>query len=1100
MAIDAILDHFGLTGDQRRAAAERQRDVTVTAGAGSGKTRTLVARYVGLLSEGCAPRQVAAITFTEKAAREMRTRVRQELRQMALAAESLEARMTWTEIEAQMDSARIGTIHSLCTEILRAHPAEAGLDPQFGVADESEAFRLRSAAVEAALLWAVEEPEMRPLFEAFSVGRLEGILNLLMSKRLEVSPVSLDSSAGEGILIDSLGDFLQQHDVCAILEDFRFAKQDGSLLADAGDKLADQIARLLVLWEEANLALGARQGIRCAKALWQARQSEMALNIGKRTSTNKESLRDLRTLFDLQLGPWLGGKEAIDEQTETHIAALTPLLKAVYTHALEAYRSALDERQALDFDDLESGALTLLQQPSVAAQWQSEIVSVLVDEFQDTNARQRQMVQLLCGEYPGRLFVVGDARQSIYRFRGADVTVFTNLLQAVRQRGGLTLDLDRTFRAHAPLLTATGSLLAATMGDQPDPQRPFFVPFSPLQPQREMPREGGQAPFVECILGVGEDSESGRRAAARALAQRLHDLRQAGEIQSWDEVALLFRASTGFPFYEEAFEVAGIPFVTVAGSGFYDRPEVRDVLNLLRALSDPWDDQALAGFLRSPAIGLSDPALYLLRYREGQYLPLRQSLDMYATQLAAMDHPAAERALAILQEFEPLVDRLPVAELLRRLIARIDILAILAGTRSRLWRNVGKLLTDAQRSGLVRVRAFLEYIDTLRDIGAREGEAISEVEGAIRLMTIHKSKGLEFPVVVLADAARQSVGGGSVANYLSGEAGHEKCWAFAPDRTQSTPLLYRLAKYRDAQQEDAESGRLLYVAMTRAKEKLLVSGHITVKEDGSWRSNGWLQALFETGGADIARCLSEPGIPFIFPLASGGSWRLWLGPQEGENRSTAPEMESVFPDRPVWPEANAQPLAEPLIEPQESLQPAETQEVSEWHIDFRQSPALIVGNLVHEVLRDWRFEDEGSIDQLLRRLVRQKGMEAGEDLEEVIHISKILLLRFQRHPIWLEIQNASERYHAIPLHEKDGTAYIDLLYRTESGWNILDFHTGSLKGEAAVQAALEMRRPGLLEKLRAVQTRLGVLPRGGVCFLDVSHQVVICSESVTNEK
>ncbi len=137
------------------------------------------------------------------------------------------------------------------------------------------------------------------------------------------------------------------------------------------------------------------------------------------------------------------------------------------------------------------------------------------------------------------------------------------------------------------------------------------------------------------------------------------------------------------------------------------------------------------------------------------------------------------------------------------------------------------------------------------------------------------------------------------------------------------------------------------------------------------------------------------------------------------------------------------------------------------------------------------------MDQLLRRLVRQKSMESGEDLEEVIRISKILLARFQRHPIWTEIQNASERYHAIPFHGKDGTVYIDLLYRTESGWNILDFHTGSLKGEAAVQAALEIRRPGLLEKLRAVQTQLGDLPRAAVCFLDASHQIVICKEDTS---
>jgi ATP-dependent helicase/nuclease subunit A len=220
-----------------------------------------------------------------------------------------------------------------------------------------------------------------------------------------------------------------------------------------------------------------------------------------------------------------------------------PLLSAVYAKALGAYQAALRERQAVDFDDLEAGALDLLRQPAIAAHWQVRIEAVLVDEFQDTNHRQREIVQSLCGGEPGRLFVVGDARQNIYRFRGADVTVFTNLQEQNRRRGGLVLDLDRTFRAHASLLDAAGGLLASVMGDQPDPERPFFVPFSPLDPQRKTPRTGCLTPYVECWLGVGENSESGRQAAARALAGRLREMHHSGEIRSWDEVTLLFRAS-----------------------------------------------------------------------------------------------------------------------------------------------------------------------------------------------------------------------------------------------------------------------------------------------------------------------------------------------------------------------------------------------------------------------------------------------------------------------------------------------------------------------------------------------------------------------------
>ena len=488
----------------------------------------------------------------------------------------------------------------------------------------------------------------------------------------------------------------------------------------------------------------------------------MAARGGSRTSQSRGWLNQLKEAYDQHINPWLGGKEAKDpppdEAVESLYVQALPLVRQAFEHLLQTYQAALRQRQALDFDDLEAGATRLLAEPALRSQWQAELDALLVDEFQDTNARQREIVRALCGETPGRLFVVGDARQSIYRFRRADVTVFRLLQQEIQRSGGLVVNLDLTYRAHTPLLQATGDLLAAVMGVQEDPERPYYVPFAPLRSSHETPETGVQSPFVEFIVGSGEDAEAARPVAAQALAQRLHELHQAGQIQRWDEVTLLFRASTGFPAYEDAFEDAGIPFVTVAGQGFYNRPEIRDVLNLLRALADPWDDLAMAGLLRSPAFGLSDAALYQLRWHTGQKQPYWSAMQGDLGFLAEPDQAHAFRTLVILQELLPLVDRLPVAELLKRLVDRVDYRAILASSGSaagRLWRNLDKLLDDAQASGLVNVRAFLEYLDTLRDVGAREGEAPAEAEGAVRLMTIHKAKGLEFPMVILADAARQ---------------------------------------------------------------------------------------------------------------------------------------------------------------------------------------------------------------------------------------------------------------------------------------------------------------------------------------------------------
>ena len=193
-----------------------------------------------------------------------------------------------------------------------------------------------------------------------------------------------------------------------------------------------------------------------ALALFTARRSQMKLNMGKRVSQAKDAVKALRERYDALLQPWLGGASSSDvppdPEVDRLLAELSPLLEGLYTQALAYYRASLDEQSGLDFDDLEAGTVALLRNPAIRAHWQAEVAAVLVDEFQDTNDRQREIILGLCGEQPGRLFVVGDARQSIYRFRGADVTVFTGLQSEIQRQGGRSIDLDRTFRAHPALL------------------------------------------------------------------------------------------------------------------------------------------------------------------------------------------------------------------------------------------------------------------------------------------------------------------------------------------------------------------------------------------------------------------------------------------------------------------------------------------------------------------------------------------------------------------------------------------------------------------------------------------------------------------------
>ena len=1092
--MDYLLDTFGLTAEQRRAAAQRQRNLAVTAGAGSGKTRTLVARYLGLLGEDLRPRQVVAITFTEKAAREMRSRARQSLRQLVVAAKTAAERQRWAILDAQMDSARIGTIHSLCAEILRSHPAEAALDPQFRVVEDNQAAALRHAAVQAGVAWAVQQPEMGALLRSFSLNLLERVLSTLLAKRLEVSSASFEPAGLAEQVRQALLSFLQDKLTAGILDELRQAQASHNLAEEAGEGMASQALYLLAAFDQAAAALSPTESepTDAALALFQARRSSMRLNVGKRSSAIKDAMRALRDHYDSVLAPWLGGANAKDPPpdplVETALLETAPLVEQVFKQVLAVYRTALDEQSGLDFDDLEAGAVALLRIPAIRAYWQQETAAVLVDEFQDTNARQREIILALCGEQPGRLFVVGDARQSIYRFRGADVTVFTGLQDEIKRQGGLAIDLERTFRAHPELLQAAGALLAGIMGIEPDPQRPYHIPYAPLVSERRTARPGMQAPFVECILAAGEGAAAARPAAAQALARRLVELKNAGEIRAWDEVALLFRASTTFPLYEQALEDCGIPFVTVAGSGFYDRPEVRDLLNILRALADPWDDQALAGLLRSPAFGVSDVGLYRLRWAGGEARSLFEALhgDLRILSAAgegvANDEAHARRAAAIIAELQPWVDRLPVAELLERIVNRCDYRATLASCAglpgsARLWRNVDKLISDARASGQVRVRAFLEYVASMRDVGARESEAASEAAGALRLMTIHKSKGLEFPIVVLADAARRPNQTKDSA-YRLGQA-----WTFALDKLEAAPLAYRLASVLDGDQSAAEEQRLLYVAMTRAQEKLIVSGHLTVRETGVY-ANGWLGDLLAAGGILPGSLLDHPGAWQSCSLPDGAAWNLWLAPLEPEG--LPPEAQPV----PAWPETSGEPLY--TLPPARPDEPSFRQPHRLILFQPRTPPARVVGEMVHKALQRWRFPGDPRLDPLLRTQAQVAGLLDDSLVEHAVQAAENLLHRFQRQPLYAEMDVALERHHELPYVESAVEwGFIDCLYRTPQGWVLVDFKTDELRTSQAVEAAVEEYRPQLLRYRQAAERLLGEAPQTRMCFLNVGKEVEV---------
>lgn len=1094
---EQVLKLFTLNEKQRIAATESGRDVVVTAGAGSGKTSTLVARYACLLAKGTKPRRIAAITFSIKAAQEMRSRVRSKLIKLEEKAGDQSERTFWSELSTQIDSARIGTIHSLCAEILRNHPAEAGLDPRFDLIDEGLSASLRVQVVEDTLARLVEEDRFLPLLFHVPVRDLSKMLKQMLKSRLETQEAFEIAVDNRSRLIKELGERMASPQIMELINELR-EYNPWELLKDENSAMAEMVQNLLANWSAAEKEIAENDPVSCAESLFIARRKYLRRNIGKKDGMVKAVIAELQHLFDVLIDPLTGGADSKDKpstiEAEELFEQLLPLLREAFDRVHQAYRAQLDKRQALDFDDLEDYAHRLLKIPEVRERWQKELDAVMVDEYQDTNRRQRDIVNALAGDR-GCLFMVGDMRQSIYRFRRADVTVFRDEQERIKRQNGLLVDLDRTYRAHEQLLGATGDLLSEVIGTEEDLARKYYVPYTPLVADKKTPEHPVQAPHVEFIVGAGEDAATAKPIAGQALAARLQQLKHEGQIKKWDEVVLLFRASTGYPYYEEALEDAGIPFVTVAGRGFYDRPEIRDLLNILRAIADPLDDLSFVGLLRSPAFGLSDAGLFQLRQSE---VPYWQALQGDLSDLSEPDQAGARHVLQVLNLLMPMVDRVPVAELLKRVIDELDYRAILATADigieelkaskagGRLWRNLDKLLADTQLSQAVNVRDFLAMLETLNDAGAREGEAAAEAEGSVRLMTIHSSKGLEFPIVVLADAGRGKPS--SKANaFLSEDLG-------VTFKLDPTPMLFRLAKYIDNDQDECEDFRILYVALTRAQSKLIISSHATYNKEGLVTLPGWAKTLDQAAGFPSVDVATHGSQPFIARTSGKQPVRVVclmqpavLSPLKAENSGSKESIESDLA---------------PLYKPVEGFGQVETpdelesiQQVQSWRAtqtDKRVSGKML-GLIVHKSIQRWLYPGDPRLQALLESETYRFGLATETTREEIIAQATKLLKRFREHPVWLEISLAQERYAELPysyiLGDKLENRTIDLLYRDESGWHIIDFKTDPISTFVHKEQLIQVYASQVRRYKAVVKSKLGQAVSGQLCFLDDQGEV-----------
>ena len=828
------MEDLGLTSEQAAIVAERGRDVLVTAGAGSGKTRVLVERYVSLLKEHSIS-DLAAVTFTDAAATEMRERVRQEV-------------LTRPELHRHcedLDEAIIGTIHSLCLQVLRENPVEAAIDPASRVLSDDEAeFELTRACIDA-LEAAADADDHRALtLRELSVFSTTNQLPQMVSSRDEVE------AAYRALPGDTVEEW-EEH-VRALLD-------QGA--REAVEKVRPDLAEQVEWLQGAHAGPGddalSRRLRDCLTALgdpstgdWSdllARVMEAGTKINLSGGSARNWAEDLREVKDAMgaIREIARGLERLPRWNEHDQIALETLssLRSLFDDACARYSTRKQELIALDYLDLEIEAAQLLTaHPNIAASYRGRIRHLLVDELQDTNPTQIAFLRLLTGggdqdsAGPERFFV-GDVKQAIYRFRGSDVRNFTRLHKEIESRGAVHA-LSQSFRSHDPLVESLNVLFDKVFED---PREEFDAPMQRMTGRGISPPD---TPYL-VLLPVSNRTPAGERASgddqrrveADAVAAEVASLlRRPATV--WDreaeeqrparasDVAILLRRLSNVHLFEQALEDHGVPYRTVAGAGFFTRQEVLDLTNLMGWLAEPDDSIALAGALRSPLFMIDDQTLLALRSHGRDTLAaLRNPPDAIGREVRRF----CKRSAEVLSELRDGVPFMPPDALLERALVLTGFEAAwapLPGGEQALA-NIRKFVDLARQLAGHSLDEFVTYVRRRRDeLQAREGQAVLDQSDAVRLLTVHGAKGLQFPIVFVPEAHQTSRVDYDSVRWRT-EDGISLTLAKkigSGEGSRRRPGFYSYLLDRDSAEEAAEHKRLFYVAATRAADILYITG------------------------------------------------------------------------------------------------------------------------------------------------------------------------------------------------------------------------------------------------------------------------------------
>lgn len=877
------------TPEQALAINTIKSNVSLLAGAGSGKTYVLMKRFVQILRADLSvnPTNIVAITFTRKAADEIKGRVRQAVGECVEQAQNDLERLRWQEHLQKVESAPISTIHSLCSRILRDNPVETQLDPEFTILEDFEAQDFFKETLQQYLRKNIKEnAALRRVVQTYGVNSFVNQVTALGDKLSEL--VREEDLAEPYLKAKEELPALQQKLFAAVREVIEArealgAKTKGRQTLTEAAELLDEMQKQLLAPEPDCSLLDASGVVKVS---------------GKALAAELTNLKNLRQ----ELNHVLLNAKGCD---------LVQDWLAVLQEFYDCLSARKQENNVLFNDDLDLLAIEHLQKNEALRQkYQERYKYIMVDEFQDTNERQRQLIYLLCGnklDGKNNLFIVGDVKQSIYRFRHADVSVFNKVKEDIAQNAGQNLGMKTNFRSTQSIVESCNTAFCQLM-DLPKEEI--------CLEHHEGANTGGakvcllQVPYKskDDDLGAKEDKwQKEAEAIAAYLQQELPKVEP--QLRPGASKAILLRAMTHCEILRQTLQGYGINCVVVKGKGFYEQQEVLDILNLLAALHNRYASLELAGALRSNYFGLDDATLTQLFWQTENDKPLWDVLQAVGSGELQLNLQPEQQALAMqaaerLRSLRQAAALMALPELFAQLWDELKpefVLSQQENGPSKLA-NVKKLRRLAQQYCQTKQASLAEWLQNVKDLRAsssKEPAATVQADDALQIMTIHNSKGLEFDLVILPQLDKSVKGDTASIKYLPGKEGEQGLLGIkVPDKEMQLQNsgVYELAKARDSELEEEESRRLLYVAMTRAQKQLLMVG--TVAEEklpeaviGLPAAKGWwqqLQAVFE---ADWDK--RESSCPWVRLLCADA-----LSPavvQQGEQQKLALEPLALAP-------------------------------------------------------------------------------------------------------------------------------------------------------------------------------------------------------------